>query len=1319
MSTVKDTVMASVHINIGPEPILLTLGKISSRILLNPVLAAPYVPPTNKDLEILSQPMFYEYLEPPSVERPVPSAPVVQVHIVLADAPSISHSSSSSEVQPPISHQGVAAGTTIEDNLFAQTKAIPFVNVFAPVSSSEESTSGDVSSVESTQVIQPHNHLGKWSKDHPMDNIIAMQEEIHKFGRLQVWELVPKLDCVMIIALKWIYKVKLDEYGNVLKNKERLVAKGYRQARASKNMIIYHMDVKTAFQNGELKEEVYVSQPEGFVDLDHPTHVYRLKKALYGIKQAPRMSMMGQMLFFLGLQVSQSPGDTPMVDKSKLDEDPLGISVDQAQFRGMIGSLMYLTASRPDLVFVMCMCASAIALSCNNVQHSRSKQINIRQHFIREQVENGVVELYFVTPDYQLADIFTKALPRERFEFLLPRLGMKSMTLETLKRLQDGEDDYFRLQPAFQYEESMSSKRQLFLTTDKMAEENVHAPAPTRSDEQILPFNAWLPIGKGNLLLDLQRLQKNLIFLISVDILQNTNFFRAFTASVNVPTIYIQQFWNTLVHDAKTGALDITPVDSAHPCVSPPAGGQVMHFVNDLGYPEEIHFVSKMHVNNLYQPWRAIMSLFNPCLTGKTSGSDKPRHPILQMLWGIVKRSNVDYEELLWEEFVQAYSIFTCSYGPILNILPKATPHSIPKELTTEAIQNSSYYQQYLEMVARKPTSKDGVKFKSLKEIVYYRLVDKEEEEPQPAPEPQIEDDEYNLQRGIQMSLELFKEPSVEWLFMNLPQPKKKSTMDQYIFQRRTPVTEEASTGPSTQPQDDTFANVVCDTPSPTDVETQADTKNSNSEGATEILNVYEERRENVSNTVALEERTVELDKGHAGSNLGNTLESQPLLDENQLYQTLDKFMLAFAGPNLSHTRNFFLNDKPTEEATDLELANHVFALEEICANLAKKNKHQDQTTQALSSRIFALENHDLYSKIDKYINEIVKEVVQNSLQAPVRERFRELSEFKMKEILCDWMFESGSYKSHPKYITLYEALEASMYRENREEFVEAIAKSRKRRSFDDVPIPNDVHISDTEDTDAAHLPKIKTRHDWLKHVPKEERPETPELDWAVPLNDLPKIENNWDTAIANAYKDPEENKLIWKTGDMGSFIKWYCKWIGNSKLSKADLEGPAFKVVRPFHHNKFPQYSEWIWLIAEGIGCNLTKQRKKECSINIQAESGLLPRLWARRTSTGGSYYGLKVKRNTILVHPTVFHTGGLSARNSTSPDTPRVIIYRDRNNQKKMMRESEVPKISDDTLTRILEKLDHMVKDFMLFKFNPGMENRIWSEDDKGGGE
>ncbi|GJV71672.1 putative ribonuclease H-like domain-containing protein [Tanacetum coccineum] len=350
--------MAPVHISTGPEPILLTPGQISLGLIPDPVLAAPYVPPINKDLEILFQPMFDEYFEPPGVERPVPPALAVQVPVVSAgtpssttidqDAPSTIYSPSSSVVQPPISHQGVTAGPTIKDNPFAQADNEPFVNVFAPEPSSDESSSGDVSSAESTQVVHPHNHLGKWSKDHPLDNVIdnpsrlnvktamdeacwfeAMQEEIHEFDRLQVWELVPKPNCVMIIALKWIYKVKLDEYGDVLKNKAWLVAKGYRQEEginfeesfapvarneairifitnaASKNMIIYQMHVKTAFLNGELKEEVYVSQPEGFVDPDHPTHVYRLKKALYGLKQAPRAWYNTLSLFLLDNKFSK------------------------------------------------------------------------------------------------------------------------------------------------------------------------------------------------------------------------------------------------------------------------------------------------------------------------------------------------------------------------------------------------------------------------------------------------------------------------------------------------------------------------------------------------------------------------------------------------------------------------------------------------------------------------------------------------------------------------------------------------------------------------------------------------------------------------------------------------------------------------------------------------------------------------------------------------------------------------------------------------------------------------------------------------------
>nr|GFA40272.1 hypothetical protein [Tanacetum cinerariifolium] len=384
-------------------------------------------------------------------------------------------------------------------------------------------------------------------------------------------ELVPCPDKVMLIKLKGIYKVETNEFGGVLRNKEKLVAQGFKQVEgidleesfapvarkeairvfianaANKNMTIFQMDVKKDFLNGEFKEEVYVSQPKGFVDQDNPSHVYKHKKALYGLKQAPRVwyDMLSSFLIsqhfskgavdptlftrksrndlllvqiyvddtifastntalcneFANLMTTKfkmsmtehiDSVDTPMVEKNKPDGDLQGTPVDATFYRGMIGSLMYLTSSRPNLIYTVCLCAHyqakptekhlnavkrifrylkgtinmglwyskdtdygfqfiriplycdnkcAIALCCNNVQHSRAKHIDIRYHFIKDQVENGIVEIYFVRTEYQLVDIFTKPLLRERFNFLIEKLGMRSMSLETLKRLTKEENE--------------------------------------------------------------------------------------------------------------------------------------------------------------------------------------------------------------------------------------------------------------------------------------------------------------------------------------------------------------------------------------------------------------------------------------------------------------------------------------------------------------------------------------------------------------------------------------------------------------------------------------------------------------------------------------------------------------------------------------------------------------------------------------------------------------------------------------------------------------------------------------------------------------
>ncbi|KAJ9536327.1 hypothetical protein OSB04_un000490 [Centaurea solstitialis] len=495
------------------------------------------------------------------------------------------------------------------------------------------------------------------------DWVTAMQEELNQFSALKVWRLVKRPQDKSIIDTKWLFKNKKGEHGTIVRNKARLVAKGYRQQEgidydqtfapvarleairmflayaAYKDFTVFQMDVKTAFLYGHLKEEVYVTQPEGFVDPDHPDYVYILDKALYGLKQAPRawyeelstyllskgfkkgsvdsalfimkegdhivviqvyvddiifgstskdlckkfetimtqefkMSMMGEINFFLGLQVKQFTDGifinqskyifdllkkydmsscnsigTPMATGNKIGPDHEGKDVDLRTYRGMVGSLTYLTASRPDIMFATCVCAryqakpkeshlaavkrifrylkgtpyyglwypkglgfelqaysdadyggcnmdrkstsghiqllgnklvswaskkqqcvststaeseyvaaasccsqvlwmqtqlrdygfvykkipiycdskSAIAISANPVQHSKTKHIDIRYHFLKDNVEKENIELYFVNTEYQLADLFTKALDEKRFKFLISRLDGSGM----------------------------------------------------------------------------------------------------------------------------------------------------------------------------------------------------------------------------------------------------------------------------------------------------------------------------------------------------------------------------------------------------------------------------------------------------------------------------------------------------------------------------------------------------------------------------------------------------------------------------------------------------------------------------------------------------------------------------------------------------------------------------------------------------------------------------------------------------------------------------------------------------------------------------
>ncbi|GJT40005.1 hypothetical protein Tco_0939870 [Tanacetum coccineum] len=242
-----------------------------------------------------------------------------------------------------------------------------------------------------------------------------------------------------------------------------------------------------------------------------------------------------------------------------------------------------------------------------------------------------------------------------------------------------------------------------------------HAPAmapPVRTDEQILPRIRWVPIGKSNCYLNEEKSQPSPIFKIAVDILKQTNFFRAFTASSTIPAIYIQQFWDTICFDSKAGsykcqldeqwfdltqdtlrdALQITPVDKNRAFSPPPTPDTLIEFVNELGYPREVINLSNVTTNDMFQPWRALTTIINLCLTGKTSGFERPRAPVLQILWGVVNRAHIDYAERMWEEFTQSIHNFTEDKRNLAQ-------QEFGKTYSGEAESNSILLMAYLENV--------------------------------------------------------------------------------------------------------------------------------------------------------------------------------------------------------------------------------------------------------------------------------------------------------------------------------------------------------------------------------------------------------------------------------------------------------------------------------------------------------------------------------------------------------------------------------------------------------------------------------------------
>ncbi|GKD42878.1 hypothetical protein Tco_1267523 [Tanacetum coccineum] len=201
---------------------------------------------------------------------------------------------------------------------------------------------------------------------------------------------------------------------------------------------------------------------------------------------------------------------------------------------------------------------------------------------------------------------------------------------------------------------------------------------PNRTDEQILPRSRWVP---------------------------HTNIFRAFIASSTIPSIYIQQFWDTVRYDKTTG------IDNNNAFSSPPTPDVLIKFVNNLGYPKVVRTLSDVMTNDMFQPWRALTTIINLCLTGKTLGLERPRAPVLQYLWGIAKRAHIDYAKRIKHKFHSrpGSPLHLTNEEHVLGYLKfsvKGTKREvfgmpIPNNLITAGIQGEQYHNAYLEKVAK------------------------------------------------------------------------------------------------------------------------------------------------------------------------------------------------------------------------------------------------------------------------------------------------------------------------------------------------------------------------------------------------------------------------------------------------------------------------------------------------------------------------------------------------------------------------------------------------------------------------------------------
>ncbi|GJS13241.1 integrase, catalytic region, zinc finger, CCHC-type containing protein [Tanacetum coccineum] len=300
------------------------------------------------------------------------------------------------------------------------------------------------------------------------------------------------------------------------------------------------------------------------------------------------------------------------------------------------------------------------------------------------------------------------------------------------------------------------------------------------------------------------------------------------------------------------------------------------------------------------------------------------------------------------------------------------------------------------------------------------------------------------------------------------------------------------------------------------------------------------------------------------------------------------------------------MTSSPQQVSSDSILINLLGEPEQHIADLVDANQALEERLDKHGSRLYRLENQDIPNQVSKVVDEIVTDAVDWAMHAPLRERFRDLPEADMKEILHNRMWESKSYQTHEDHMTLQGSPKTpsgspphppppSPPPAGPSGTSRASGASGSSQSSPLPPPPSnnpggqsistaapsssktaasaeytawtmtDTRLKPGEDVGRDHIPTVNLRQSWWKPI-TEDRPATPEPAWSIPSSDLTVPTNNWASALKSTYTPPPENSLLAQIGDMATFMDWYCKKQGISELTQKDLEGPAYEIVKVFH---------------------------------------------------------------------------------------------------------------------------------------------------------